>query len=62
MPGGFGEAAVFRTFDEPMEIVSLAGTLSPEGLHVHISLSRRDGACVGGHFLLGCVVNTLRNW
>ncbi len=58
MPGGFGEAEVFRTFDEPMEIVSLAGTLSPDGLHVHISLSRRDGACVGGHLVQGCLVNT----
>ena len=58
MPSGFGEAEVFRTFDEPMEIVSLAGTLSPDGLHVHISLSRRDGACVGGHLVQGCIVNT----
>ena len=58
MPGGFGEAEVFRTFDEPMEIVSLAGTLSPDGLHVHVSLSRRDGACVGGHLVQGCRVNT----
>ncbi len=58
MPGGFGEAEVFRTFEEPMEIVSLAGTLSPDGLHVHISLSRRDGACLGGHLVLGCLVNT----
>ena len=58
MPGGSGEAEVFRTFEEPMEIVSLAGTLSPDGLHVHISLSRRDGACVGGHLVSGCLVNT----
>ena len=58
MPGGHGEPEVFQTFDEPMEIVSLAGTLSPDGLHVHISLSRRDGACVGGHLVPGCLVNT----
>ena len=58
MPGGSGEAEVFRTLDEPMEIVSLFGTLSPDGLHVHISLSRRDGACVGGHLVSGCLVNT----
>ena len=58
MPGGSGEAEVFRTFEEPMEIVSLAGTLSPDGLHVHISLSRRDGGCIGGHLVAGCLVNT----
>lgn len=58
MPGAAGEAEAFRTFEEPMEIVSLAGTLCPDGLHVHISLARRDGACIGGHLVPGCIVNT----
>jgi predicted DNA-binding protein with PD1-like motif len=58
MPGAVGDDEVFRTFVEPMEIVSLAGTLCSDGLHVHISLSRRDGTCVGGHVAPGCVVNT----
>jgi predicted DNA-binding protein with PD1-like motif len=58
MPGAIGEPEVFQTFDEPMEIVSLTGTLCPDGLHVHISLSRRDGSCVGGHLARGCIVNT----
>jgi uncharacterized protein len=58
MPSGAGEATAYAEFDEPMEIVSLAGTLSPDGLHMHIALSRRDGSCVGGHLVEGCVVNT----
>ncbi|MGC1303065.1 MAG: PPC domain-containing DNA-binding protein [Caulobacteraceae bacterium] len=58
MPGAIGEAEVFKTFAEPMEILSLAGTLCPDGLHVHISLARRDGACIGGHLVSGCLVNT----
>ncbi len=58
MPGANGEAAIYRTYDEPTEIVSLVGTLGPDGLHVHISLSRHDGACVGGHLVHGCIVNT----
>jgi len=58
MPGAPGEAEVFRTFVEPMEIVSLTGTLCPDGLHVHISLARCDGACIGGHLASGCIVNT----
>ncbi len=58
MPGAVGEDEVFRSFDEPMEIVSLTGTLGPDGLHVHISLARRDGGCVGGHLVRGCIVNT----
>ena len=58
MPGAVGEAEVITTFVEPIEIVSLTGTLCADGLHVHISLSRRDGACIGGHLLQGCIVNT----
>lgn len=58
MPSALGEAEVFRSFAEPMEIVSLAGTLGPDGLHVHVCLSRADGACVGGHLVRGCVVST----
>jgi predicted DNA-binding protein with PD1-like motif len=58
MPGAAGEAEVFLTLAEPMEIVSLTGTLCRDGLHVHVSLSRRDGACVGGHLVPGCIVNT----
>jgi predicted DNA-binding protein with PD1-like motif len=58
MPGATGEAEVFRTYSEPMEIVSLVGTLCSSGLHLHISLSRRDGACIGGHLVAGCIVNT----
>jgi predicted DNA-binding protein with PD1-like motif len=58
MPGVQGEPEVYRAYDEPTEIVSLVGTLGPDGLHVHISLSRHDGACVGGHLVHGCIVNT----
>jgi hypothetical protein len=57
-PGAAGEEEVFLSFEEPMEIVSLTGTLCPDGLHVHISLSRRDGQCIGGHLVRGCIVNT----
>jgi predicted DNA-binding protein with PD1-like motif len=58
MPSAAGEPAQVLALDEPMEIVSLAGTLSPEGPHLHIALARRDGACIGGHVLDGCVVHT----
>jgi len=58
MPGAAGEAEAFRTFEGPMEIVSLTGTLGPDGPHVHISLARADGACIGGHLVAGCIVHT----
>ncbi len=58
MPSRAGEADAVLDLREPTEIVSLGGTLSPEGLHLHIALSRRDGSCVGGHVLDGCLVHT----
>jgi predicted DNA-binding protein with PD1-like motif len=58
MPGAAGDAEIFGTFDEPMEIVSLSGTLCMEGLHLHISLARRDASCIGGHVVQGCIVST----
>ena len=58
MPGAVGEPERFRSFDEPTEIVSLTGTLCADGPHVHISLARADGACIGGHLVHGCLVNT----
>jgi predicted DNA-binding protein with PD1-like motif len=58
MPGPLGADAVIKSFDGPMEIVSLTGTLGPDGMHVHISLARADGACIGGHLVSGCIVHT----
>lgn len=58
MPGAGGDEEVFETFAEPMEILSLAGTLCLDGLHLHISLGRRDASCIGGHVVRGCIVNT----
>lgn len=39
--------------DAKFEIVSLVGTLSPDGVHLHISLSDSTGATIGGHLLEG---------
>jgi len=58
MPGAAGDPEVFAEWAGPMEIVSLAGTLGADGLHVHMSLARRDGTCVGGHLVKGCTVHT----
>jgi predicted DNA-binding protein with PD1-like motif len=58
MPGATGEPECFKSLDEPTEIISLAGTLCPDGLHLHIGLARRDGQCIGGHVVEGCVVHT----
>ena len=40
------------------EIVSLVGTISINGSHLHASISDRSGATIGGHLLDGCKVYT----
>jgi predicted DNA-binding protein with PD1-like motif len=41
-----------------MEILTLAGTLSADGAHLHISVSDAQGRVIGGHVDYGCVVRT----
>lgn len=45
-------------FDGKFEIVSLVGTLSPDGPHLHISLSDGTGKTIGGHLVAGCEIYT----
>ncbi len=40
------------------EIVSITGTLSEDGVHIHISVSDEEGNTIGGHLKNGCIVNT----
>lgn len=40
------------------EIVSLVGTLSVNGSHIHLSISDSTGKTIGGHLLAGCKVYT----
>lgn len=41
-----------------MEILTLAGTLSPDGAHLHISVADAQGKVTGGHADYGCMVRT----
>jgi uncharacterized protein len=40
------------------EIVSLTGTVSNNGSHIHISISDSTGKTIGGHLLQGCTIYT----
>lgn len=42
----------------PLEIVSLAGSLSPDGAHLHAAVSDARGRVHGGHVGYGNVVRT----
>lgn len=42
----------------PLEICALSGTISPEGLHLHLVVSDKNGKVFGGHLLDGSLINT----
>ncbi|WP_423763324.1 PPC domain-containing DNA-binding protein [Burkholderia sp. NLJ2] len=41
-----------------LEILTLAGSVSPDGAHLHMSISDAGGRVTGGHVASGCVVRT----
>ena len=41
-----------------LEILSLAGTLSPDGAHLHIAIADSSGTVIGGHLCAGSLVRT----
>lgn len=42
----------------PLEILTLAGTVTPSHLHLHISVADKDGRVHGGHLVEGVVLYT----
>jgi predicted DNA-binding protein with PD1-like motif len=42
----------------PLEIVSLAGTISPSGAHLHAAVADAEGRVTGGHLAYGSLVHT----
>jgi predicted DNA-binding protein with PD1-like motif len=41
-----------------LEILSLAGTLSPDGVHLHVAVADSTGSVIGGHLCTGSLVRT----
>lgn len=48
-----------REWRERLEIVSLVGTFSKEGKHLHMSVSDGKGNVFGGHVMSGTIFTTL---
>lgn len=48
----------YSEYDGHFEIVSITGTVSVHGSHVHISISDGDGKTIGGHLVPGCRIYT----
>ena len=47
-----------RTYNQRFEIVSVVGTISTAGAHVHLGLADASGAGVGGHLISATVFTT----
>lgn len=47
-----------RGYSGHYEIVSLVGTISPDGSHLHLAVSDEAGTVIGGHLKEGTVVHT----
>jgi len=52
---GAGQATELRG---DLEILTLAGSIAPEGAHLHMSIADAQGRVVGGHVAMGCIVRT----
>lgn len=48
----------YNDYEGHFEIVSITGTVSVHGSHIHIAISDSDGATVGGHLVSGCRIYT----
>ena len=42
----------------PLEILTLSGSLTPDGAHLHASVADAAGRVLGGHVCAGCGVRT----
>ncbi|MGF1704002.1 DNA-binding protein [Photobacterium makurazakiensis] len=45
------------TLDGPLEVLSLSGTLTPNHVHLHISVADSLGKVYGGHLVEGSIVS-----
>jgi len=52
-----GESRPTR-IEGPLEILTLGGSLTPDGAHLHASVSDASGRVLGGHVCAGCEVRT----
>ena len=41
-----------------IEMLTLAGSLSPDGAHLHMAVADAQGRVLGGHVAPGCIVRT----
>jgi len=48
----------YNEYEGHFEIVSMTGTVSIHGSHIHVAISDEDGVTTGGHLVSGCKIYT----
>ena len=54
----YAGAEALTTLRGDLEILTLAGSMAPDGAHLHMSVSDAQGRVFGGHVAPGCMVRT----
>jgi uncharacterized protein len=54
----FAAADAATVIDGPLELISLSGTLSRHGMHLHGAVADAQGRIYGGHIMPGCLIRT----
>ena len=54
----FANRETYAEGDGFFEIVSITGTVSIHGSHIHIAIADGEGRVIGGHLAGGCVIYT----
>lgn len=49
---------VSTVFHQRFEILALNGTLSMDGMHLHMAIANTQGSVIGGHVDQGCLIYT----
>ncbi len=50
--------ANIKKINGPLEILCASGSVSADGIHIHLALADKNGNVVGGHLKTGCKVYT----
>lgn len=57
MAGALPDKQDIRTYEGDFEITSLVGTVSINGVHIHMAISDKDGKSFGGHLKEGTIIH-----
>lgn len=57
MAGAMPDKQDIRTYEGDFEITSLVGTVSVNGVHLHMAISDKEGKSFGGHLKEGTIIH-----